>query len=312
MPNPYISVVIPVYRAELILAELISQLHSELIKINSEYEIILVEDYSPDASWQKISEICKTNNKVTGIKLSRNFGQHYAITAGLDASKGEWIVVMDCDLQDRPDQIIKFHTKALEGYDIVQGRRIQRKDNIIKKYFSWMFYKTLAYLSGYSQDNTIANFGIYNRNVIAVVSSMRESIRFFPTMIAWVGFKKTSIPIEHSKRLEGKSSYNFSRLFNLGLDIILAYSDKPLRIMIKLGFISSLISFIYLLYNLYKYLSGEIIVMGYTSLIVSVWFLSGIIMCMLGVLGLYIGKTFESTKGRPIYIIEETIKNYPI
>jgi glycosyltransferase involved in cell wall biosynthesis len=301
----HISVVSPVYRAENCICELVSQIEVELSKITDKYEIILVEDGSPDKSWEKIEKLSSKNSKIKGVKLSRNFGQHYAITAGLDQCKGEWIIVMDCDLQDRPDQIPKLYYKALEGFDIVQGRRENRQDNIFKKAFSWMFYRVLAYLSGYAQDNTIANYGIYKKEVIDTIISMRESIRFFPTMVAWVGYKKISIEIEHANRLEGKSSYNLYKLFNLALDIILAYSDKPLRIIIKIGLITSFFSFVYLLYNIYKYLTDQIIVLGYTSLIVSIWFLSGLMMLMLGVVGLYIGKTFESTKKRPIYIIEK-------
>ena len=305
--NPFISVVSPVYKAESTLEVLVGQIKEELEKITNHYEIILVDDCGPDKSWEKIQHICSKNSNVVGIKLSRNFGQHYAITAGLDQSAGEWVIVLDCDLQDRPDQISKMYKKALEGFDVVQGRRENRKDSFLKKGFSWLFYRFLAYLSGYNQDSTIANFGIYNRKVISSITTMRVSIRFFPTMVAWVGFNKTSIEIEHAERSEGKSSYTIGKLFNLALDIILAYSDKPLRIIIKLGFVTSLGSFIFLIYNIYKYFSGQIIVLGYMSLIISIWFLSGLIMLMLGVVGLYIGKTFESSKNRPIYIIDEKI-----
>lgn len=307
MIKPFISIVSPIYGAENTVEELVSQIHKEISLITTEYEIILVDDCGPDKSWEKIKQLCEKDNRIVGLKLSRNFGQHYAITAGLDQSLGEWIVVLDCDLQDRPDQISKMYNKALEGYDVVQGRRENRKDSFFKKTFSTLFYKVLAYLSGYSQDSTIANFGIYNKKVISSITSMRESIRFFPTMVAWVGFRKTSIEIEHAERSEGKSSYTIGKLFNLALDIILAYSDKPLRIIIKLGMITSLGSFIFLIYNLYKYLSGQIVVLGYMSLIISIWFLSGLIMLMLGVVGLYVGKTFESTKNRPIYIIDKKI-----
>lgn len=302
-----ISIISPIYRAENCIDELVFQIKKEVSMITDNYEIILVEDCGPDNSWDKIQKLCINDKKIVGIKLSRNFGQHYAITAGLDQSIGEWVIVMDCDLQDRPDQITKLYNKALEGFDIVQGRRENRKDSLMKKFFSFVFYRVLAYLSGYSQDNTIANFGVYNRKVISGIVSMREKIRFFPTMVAWVGFRKTSIEIEHSNRLDGNSSYSISKLFNLALDIILAFSDKPLRIIIKFGMLISLFSFIFLLYNSYKYYTGQIIVLGYTSLIISIWFLSGLIMLMLGVVGLYVGKTFESTKDRPIYLIDVKI-----
>ena len=302
-----ISIVCPVYRAENLIHELVNQVETELKKITADYEIILVEDFGPDQSWKVIETIAQKNKKVKGIKLSRNFGQHYAITAGLDQSSGEWIVVMDCDLQDRPDQIRKFYDKAIEGFDIVQGRRENRQDGFFKRKFSFFFYKALAYLSGYEQDSSIANFGIYSRKVVNSIIEMREKTRFFPTMVAWVGYSKAVISIEHSARAEGKSSYSFNKLFNLALDIILAYSDKPLRLIIKMGFFTSFFSLLYAIYNLYKFLKGEIIVMGYASIIVSMWFLAGIIMLILGVIGLYIGKTYEGIKNRPLYLIDKTI-----
>lgn len=302
-----LSIVSPVYRGEKFLDELVLQVKKEAEKITSDYEIILVEDCGPDNSWATIERLCDMENKVVGIKLSRNFGQHYAITAGLDHSMGEWVVVMDCDLQDRPDQIPFLYNKALEGFDVVQGMREDRQDSSFKKVFSWLFYRVLSYLSGYNQDSTIANFGIYNRKVVNSIVSMRETIRFFPIMVAWVGYKKVAIPIEHAKRSEGKTSYTFGKLLNLALDIILAFSDKPLRIIVKLGLMTSFASFVYLFYNIYKYATGQIIVMGYTSLITSIWFLSGLMMLMLGIVGLYIGKTYESTKNRPIYLVDKKV-----
>ena len=182
-----LSVVIPVYKAEKIVDTLIERLTKSLDSITSDYEIILVEDGSPDLSWNKIEEQCLINTKIKGIKLSRNFGQHHAITAGLDHTKGEWIVVMDCDLQDRPEEIPNLYHKAQEGFDIVFARRVNRKDSYNKKLSSKIFYNTFSYLSGIEQDGTIGNFGIYNRKVIAVINRMREPMRAFLPMAKWVG-----------------------------------------------------------------------------------------------------------------------------
>jgi dolichol-phosphate mannosyltransferase len=212
---------------------------------------------------------------------------------------------MDCDLQDQPEEIIKLFEKAQEGYDIVLGKRSERKDSFFKKFISLMFYKLLSYLTGSKIDQEIANFGIYNKKVIINVCRLRESIRYFPTMVKWVGFKQASIPVDHSARAEGKSSYDFKMLFNLGLDIMLAYSDKPIRITIKLGFLVSFLSLLFAIYNFYLYISNKITVPGYTSLALSIWFLSGVIISILGIVGLYIGKIFEGVKSRPIYIISE-------
>jgi glycosyltransferase involved in cell wall biosynthesis len=302
---PHISIVSPVYRAENIIPELVVRIQNSVSKITNNYEIILVEDGGPDKSWDVIETIANKNQYVKGIKLSRNFGQHYAITAGLDHASGDWVIVMDCDLQDRPEEIAKLYHKAQEGFDIVLAKRWDRKDNYFKRQFSRIFYRTLGYLTGSEQDESIANFGIYKKNVIDSIKLMRESIRFFPTMVKWVGFKSVNIEVEHQERYEGITSYNFKNLMNLAIDIILAYSDKPIRLLIKTGLIISLISFIVAMIYFYKWLSGEVVVMGYTSLIISLWLLSGVIIATLGVVGLYVGKTFEGVKRRPIYIIEK-------
>jgi dolichol-phosphate mannosyltransferase len=307
MTEVFFSIVSPVYRAEKIIPTLVKRIEDSISQITSNYEIILVEDCGPDNSWAAIESIAKTNLRVKGIKLSRNFGQHYAITAGLDQCKGDWIVVMDCDLQDQPEEIINLYAKAKEGFDIVLARRAQRKDGFFKRFFSAAFYKTLSYLTGSEQDETVANFGIYSKKVIDAVVSMRESIRYFPTMIKWVGFESAKIDVVHDSREEGESSYNFKKLLKLALEIILAFSDKPLRLMIKIGLIISLISVVIAIDAIYSWLNGDISVLGYTSIIVSIWLLSGIIISTLGLVGLYVGKTFEGVKNRPIYLIQKKI-----
>lgn len=306
---PHISIVSPVYRAENTIPILIERLERSIQKITFDYEIILVEDGGPDNSWEVVQTYAEQNDKIIGIELSRNFGQHYAITAGLDHAQGEWVVVMDCDLQDQPEEIIKLYKKAQDGFDVVLARRHHRKDHFFKRFFSKVFYRSLGYLTGSEQDESVANFGIYHRTVINAVSSMRESIRYFPTMVKWVGFRVTKVNVDHDNRLEGESSYNITRLINLALDIILAFSDKPIRLLIKSGliisFLSVLVAFIYLI----KYLMGDVVILGYTSLIVSIWLLSGVIISTLGIIGLYVGKTFEGVKQRPIYIVKKLIKN---
>ncbi|MEI6880589.1 MAG: glycosyltransferase family 2 protein [Bacteroidota bacterium] len=301
----HISVVSPVYRAENIIAELVRRLVFELSKITNDFEIILVEDCGPDNSWLKVLDETKKDKRVKGIKLSRNFGQHHAITAGLDASSGDWIIVMDCDLQDRPEEVPHLYNEAKKGFDIVFARRVERQDRFIKTFTSKMFYKVFSYLSGIEQDGTIANFGIYSRKVINSINSMRESMRAFSPMARWVGFKKTAIDVTHAERFEGNTSYSWNKLINLALDIAIAYSDKPLKLAIKLGFSISLFSLLYAIYNVFAYITGIITVNGYASIIVSIWFLSGLIIFILGIVGLYIGKTFEGMKQRPLYLIDE-------
>ena len=305
--TPHISIVIPFYGCNTCLTELYTRLLQTLESITPSFEIIIVNDSSPDGAWDSIAEFAQKDHRVKGIDLSRNFGQHYAITAGMENCKGEWVVVMDCDLQDRPEEIPKMYSKALEGWDIVFGRRKERKDNFFKSNFSKLFYYILGYLTNTKQDSAIANFGIYHYKVIDAISTMGDSMRYFPTMARWVGFKQTSVNIEHAERMHGKTSYSIGKLIRLGMDVILAFSDKPLRLTAKLGLGISFISILLVLVFLYGYLSGTIIVPGYTSLILSVWLLGGIIIFLIGMVGLYIGKTFENVKNRPKYIIREML-----
>ncbi|PZV76688.1 dolichol-phosphate mannosyltransferase [Algoriphagus aquaeductus] len=304
---PFLSIISPVYRAEQTLEPLVLRIKDAVRKISSEFEIVLVEDASPDRSWDEIDRLAKLHPEVVGIKLSRNFGQHYAITAGLDHAKGDWVVVMDCDLQDRPEEIPQLLAKAEEGYDVVLARRANRQDGFLKRLSSKLFYRTLAWLTGSHQDETIANFGIYHRKVIREISNMRESIRYFPTMVRWVGFRQTTLDVIHAANEERGSSYNFKRLFNLALDIMLAYSDKPIRMTVKVGLLIALAGFLFAVFTLVRYLQGDIIIAGYASLIISLWILTGFILVTLGMVGLYIGKTFEGVKNRPIYIVEKRV-----
>jgi len=303
----FLSIVSPVYRAEQLLPELVRRVEEAVATLVDEFEIILVEDASPDQSWQVVEKIASQNPRIKGIKLSRNFGQHYAITAGLDAAKGDWVVVMDCDLQDRPEEIPALLAKALEGFDVVLARRANRQDGFLKRLSSRLFYRTLAWLTGSHQDETIANFGVYSHKVVGEITRMRESIRYFPTMVRWVGFRQTTLDVAHAANEERGSSYNFKRLFNLALDIMLAYSDKPIRLAVKLGLIVALTGFVFAIYTLIRYLQGDIIVAGYASLIISLWMLTGLILATLGMVGLYVGKTFEGVKNRPIYIVEKSV-----
>ncbi|MFC2720686.1 MAG: glycosyltransferase family 2 protein [Flavobacteriaceae bacterium] len=302
-----ISIVSPVYRAEKILPILVSEINLVMERIGEDYEIILVDDRSPDNSWEVMKVLSSQNPKIKSIRLSRNFGQHSAIFAGLTKTKGDWVVVMDCDMQDQPKEIAKLYKKALEGYDIVLGQRENRKDKFLKKLTSKLFYKVFNYLSGANFDNNVANFGIYHQKTIKSILDMGDYVKFFSLFINWIGFKSVSIPIEHGEREEGKSTYSVGRLFKQAFNVIISFSDKPLRLFINFGLSISVLSFIVGIYYLYLALTGKIAQPGFSSLILSIWFLSGIIISCIGIVGVYLGKTFDQTKGRPTFIIDEEV-----
>lgn len=309
MRTPYISVVSPVYKCKTFLYELYFRLKESLEKITPDFEIILVNDDSPDGAWEVISELAQKDHRVKGVNLSRNFGQHYAITAGLEYCSGEMVVVMDCDLQDKPEEILKLYNKSKEGFEVVFGRRVNRQDSFIKKLYSWTFYKLFDYLTDNFSDNSVSNFGIYSRQVIQNYLKFTEKVRLFPLLIKWLGYKIGYVDIEHCKRPASKSSYSFMKLLSLAINVIITQTNKPLRISIKFGFLMSFLSMLYLIYLVIRKFSYDIPI-GWTSIICSIFLIGGLIFANLGLIGLYIGKMYDEIKNRPLYIVKEVIGNF--
>ena len=305
--NPHISIVSPVYRAEAFIEKLVVEIEKAVQELNITYEIVLVDDRSPDNSWGKMKQISSQNPNVKSIRLSRNFGQHPAIMAGLSHANGEWIVVMDCDLQDQPKEIIKLYEKTKEGFEIVLARRFKRKDSYLKKLSSAVFSKIYGFFTDSNYDNEIANFGIYHKKVIQSVLKMSDNIKFFPLFVTFVGYNSTSIVVEHANRESGESSYSLAKLISLAFNTIISFSNKPLKIFVKFGLFMSFLSVLVGSYYLYEALTNKTVVLGYTSVIVSIWFLSGVIITTIGITGIYIGKIFDQTKNRPDFIIDEIL-----
>lgn len=300
-----ISFVTPVFQAEETITPLIQRIEQVMQELTLPYEIILVDDRSTDCSWSVLLEISATNTKVKAVRLSKNFGQHPAIIAGLSLAKGDWIVVLDCDLQDQPEEVINLYKKALEGYDAVLARRENRNDSYFKKMSSYIFARAFGYLTDTEYDHRIANFGIYSKKIISATLKIEDSTKFFPLFVKYTGFNTTSIEVIHGSRQNGRSNYNLTKLVKLAFDVIISYSNKPLRIFVKLGVTISFISFLFGLYYFILAVSGKITVLGYSSLIISIWFLSGVLITIIGICGIYIGKIFDQTKQRPVYIIDE-------
>lgn len=303
-----ISIVIPVYGCRACLAELHSRLVATLQVITPHFEIILVNDSCPQNSWEVIKEIASKDLRVKGLDLSRNFGQIRAITAGLHYAEGDWVVVMDCDLQDKPEEITHLYAKAQEGYDVVFSRRAVRKDSFFKRLSSKIFYTIYGYFTSGGFDSTICNFSISRRVVVDNYKRMGDQNRAFILFIKWMGFKSTAIDVDHSERASGKSSYTLRKQLRLASEIITTQSNKPLVLSIKIGFAVALAAFLYAWLIVFRYFVYGISVTGWASLIVSIYFVGGIIMAQLGILGLYIGYVFDQTKGRPIFIVREVVE----
>lgn len=305
-----ISIVSPIYKAELMVEKLVSELRLHLSSLNEPYEIILVDDRSPDQVWPIMKQLSQQFGEVKAIRLSKNFGQHPAIMAGLAYSSGDFVVVMDCDLQDQPKEIPKLMAKAREGYEVVLAQRVQRQDGMMKKLSSKLFSMMYSYLTDTKFDHSVANFGVYSRKVVNEVLSMNDYIKSFPLFVQWVGFKKCYVEVEHGERESGKSSYSLGKLMELAFNTLISFSNKPLKLFVKAGLVISFLSFLFGIITIIRYALGIIQAPGYSSLIVSIWFLSGVLMTIIGVTGIYIGKIFDQTKNRKSFIVDEVISQH--
>ncbi|SEF90052.1 dolichol-phosphate mannosyltransferase [Bryocella elongata] len=310
--RPYISIVIPVFRAESILPVLCERLTASLRNLNVEYEIFLIDDRSPDNSWEVMRQMAALYPTITAIRLSRNFGQHYALTAGLDFVSGEWTVTMDCDLQDQPEEIAKLLAVAEQGNDVVLARRVDRKDRWSKRWASRFFYGVYYLLSGHRMDPAVGSFRMMRRSVVDGYRSMREASRLFNGMVQWLGFTTAYVDVEHAARYEGSSSYDLRGLFRLATNGIVAFSNRPLYFSVAVGLTMSVFSVGFGAYVLILYLVHHILaVPGWMSLVTLTTFIGGLILLNLGILGIYVGRIYDETKGRPLYVVDQIVANAP-
>lgn len=302
------SVVVPVYGCRAALEELCDRLTKAVSALVNEYEIILVNDDCPQNSWEVIQKICAKDSHIVGIELSRNFGQIQAITAGLDYSTGNWVVVMDCDLQDRPEEIVNLYNKAVDGdYDAVFARRKDRKDSFLKVLISKAFYKIYSWASDGNYDPAVCNFSISKRIVVENYCKMRELHRAFVIYVKWLGFKQTTLDVEHDPRKEGKSSYDFKKRMNMATSILTSQSDKLLKFTVNAGFFITLCSIIAIIAIVIQYFMTNVNP-GWSSIIAMVCLMGGITITCIGVVGIYIGNIFMQVKERPLYVVR-TILN---
>ena len=302
-----ISVVVPVYGCKAAIIPLYERIKSTISKIDTNYEIIFVNDACPQNSWDVISELARSDKQVIGVNLSRNFGQHNAILAGLDLSRGDYVVVMDCDLQDRPEAIELLYNKLQEGYDIVWAKRVNRKDKKSTICLSKLFYIILNRLTDDYVDPTINNFSISRRKVIDAHIHMRDHNREYSVFQRWLGFKSAELEIEGDERAEGKSSYSVYKKIKLAISLIISQSNRPLYLAIYVGLAFVLFSLGTIAYRVISYFVTKDIPTGWTSLIISIYLVGGMILTFLGILGIYIGNIFNETKHRPNYVIMETL-----
>ncbi|MEY2828986.1 MAG: hypothetical protein RIQ33_844 [Bacteroidota bacterium] len=301
-----LSIVSPVYRAEKIIPELVKRIDEEVSKFTNSYEIILVEDCGPDNSWAAIQQQALLHKHVKGIKLSRNFGQHYAVTAGLEVASGKYIVIMDCDLQDDPALISKIFDEINKGFEIVFTKRQQRGHSVLKSFGSFLFNKFFVLFSDTNYTIDMGSLVIFSEKVRNAFLQLKEKDRLYIQLLKWTGYKSTYMILPHSERFEGRSTYNFFSLVKLALQGWTSHSNKLLRLTIYIGATFSILSFFAIFWIVYLYFTKGSL-SGWTSIVSLLLFSTGIILCSIGITGLYIGKIFEQVKDRPLYLVDEKL-----
>ena len=302
-----ISVVTPVYGNKILVEKLYKAILVSMSKIDVDYEIIMVNDCCPYGSGEEIERLAKLDNKIKFIDLSRNFGQHIAIKAGIDNAKGDYIIVMDCDLQDNPEDIPRFYKKIKEGYYVVFGERIARQDNIVKKLHSWAFRLLYKQLSDFYIEKKVGTYSMITKEVASQLSLINTKNFEYGGALTYLGFKKAYIPIKKEERKIGTSGYSFYKGIKLALGSIIQNSNKPLVFAVYCSFAMFIFSFIFVLKLVYDKISHHTTLMGWTSLMVSIFFIAGLLFAYLALLGLYVGNIFQETKSRPVYTIKKKL-----
>jgi len=304
-PVPLISVVSPVYRAEDTVAELVRRIGEAMAPLTESFEIVLVDDGSPDRGWERIEECCGADPRVVGVRLSRNFGQHSAITAGLAHARGDWVVVMDCDLQDNPSYIPELYRRALDGYDIVYTIKEKRYHGAVKNYFARQFARVSNWLSSDgAADPRIGAYSLVSRRVVEAFLRIHDVHRHYLVLLRWLGFPATAISIRHEPRFAGRSSYSLLSLVRHAVNGIVSHSVRLLYLSVAVGFNFLCISLLGIGYLVVAYLASGFRD-GWTSTIVLILLCTSMILLSIGTAGIYIGKIFEQVKRRPLYLVEE-------
>jgi polyisoprenyl-phosphate glycosyltransferase len=304
---PELAVIVPVYNGRPMLRELCRRIEGSLSEITTNYIIVLVDDAALDNPWPVIRELSQEDARIKGIRLSRNFGQHYALTAGIDVAHAHWYVIMDCDLQDAPEDIPRLYAKARDGHDLVIGVRKKEGHHRVKRGLSRIFYSLFKLLSGVQLDWSVGNFRIFSNAVADGFREMREQLRFVPASFEWMGFEAAYIELPHHARGQGQSSYTIGKLMTLAGNTILAHSQIPLKLVAALGFAMSSITFLVALIYFGRALLFGTSVIGWTSIFVTILFVSSFQIALMGLLGIYLGKTFDEAKRRPLYVVKDTV-----
>lgn len=304
-PTAEVAVIVPVYMGEAFVEDLVQRLHDTLQRISSHYQIVLVDDRAPDNSWVLIEAEAHKDDRVLGVRLSRNFGQHPAISAGIAHASAKWYVVMDCDLQDPPEAIFDLYQAAHDNNtDIVIAERVSSGLGLGRNIGSAVFNSSLRWLSGLDVSAKVGNFRILSHRVAEAFRAYPERLRLFPAIMSDLGFSRSSILISRSQRTHGSSSYNLIKLAKLAIETILAYSEKPLWLMAAVGSVVCGGAITYGIFVIIQALFFGIPVAGFATLVILLLFFGGFQIMLISIVGLYVGRTLDEVKHRPTFIVE--------
>jgi glycosyltransferase involved in cell wall biosynthesis len=300
-----VSVAVPLHNEEAVIPELLSRLDKILNAIEGgPHEIVMVDDGSTDRTAAMLEDAARLDPRLVVIVFSRNFGHQAALTAALDHVSGDVVILMDADLQDRPEAIPVFLEKYRNGYDVVYARRMNRKEPIWLRASYKLFYRLLGTISDMQIPMDAGDFGLVSRRVVLELRQLREHHRYLRGLRSWVGFRQIGIEVERDARFAGKAKYGIRRLFKLAFDGIFSFSILPIRAAGLFGILALAVSSAYALYTLYAKLVLHVSPQGFTAIIILVTFLSGVQLTFLGVIGEYLGRVYEEAKTRPAYIVD--------
>ncbi|MGI8601091.1 MAG: glycosyltransferase family 2 protein, partial [Chitinophagaceae bacterium] len=303
-----ISIVIPLYNEELIFPELVDRLCNLQKKSNLQFEFVLIDDGSKDKTPLFMRQLSMENDHFHCVFLSKNYGHQEAITAGMKYATGtKAVMLMDGDLQDPPELALNFYDKIQKGYDVVFAVRKKRKEGVIMRFLYWFYYRIQSWFTEVKMPMDSGDFSMMSRQVVDIINGFPEKTRFLRGLRTWVGFNQIEFEYERDSRSAGETKYSFKKLMKLGIDGILSFSDVPLKLITKLGFITIVISLFYISFLIYRKLRWNDIPQGYTTLFIGLSLFSGVQLICLGLIGEYLSRIYKEVKNRPAFIIRNRI-----
>jgi len=305
-----ISIIVPLYNEEDVFETLLHRLTQVIDTTKFQCEVVLINDGSTDKTAELINQICRKDNRFSGVLLSRNHGHQLAVSAGLSYSRGKkGAMIIDGDLQDPPELINEFYNLLIDGYDVVYAIRKNRKESFFKKSAYSVYYRLQKQISSFNIPIDSGDFSMLSRRVVDTIVSMPEQSRYLRGMRAWVGYKQIGFEYDRDERHAGETKYSWSKLFELAFNGIFNFSDFPVKIITRLGFFTVLFSLIYFLYNIYRKIYYNDVPQGFTATILAIILFSGVQMISLGLIGEYVLRIYNQVRNRPLFVVDKIIQD---